>query len=95
MRAIILVMFPAIRSGFFNALIFTLIPIFGAYTVPLLVGGMGSTMVGNIIVDQVQKTRNWPLASAFSVILTLISMIGVMAMLGSGKKKEEMNEKLL
>ncbi len=95
LRAIILVMFPAIRSGFFNALIFTLIPIFGAYTVPLLVGGMGSTMVGNIIVDQVQKTRNWPLASAFSVILTLISMIGVMAMLGSGKKKEEMNEKLL
>ncbi len=91
-KAIVLVMFPSIKSGFFTSLIFTFIPIFGAYTVPLLVGGMGSTMVGNIIVDQVQKTRNWPLASAFSVILTLLSMIAVMMML-KNNKKEVKNER--
>ena len=58
-------------------MIFTFIPIFGAYTVPLLVGGKDSYMLGNIIVDQVQKTRNWPLAAAFSMVLTIISVAGI------------------
>ncbi len=34
-------------------------------------------MLGNIIVDQVQKTRNWPLAAAFSMVLTIISVAGI------------------
>lgn len=83
------VLFPNIRSGIATALVFTFIPIFGAYTVPLLVGGMESSMVGNIIVDQVQKTRNWPLASAFSVILTLVSMIGILWMMRNERKETE------
>ena len=75
--SIVKVMFPNIKSGLSTAFIITFIPIFGAYTVPLLVGGKDSTMIGNIIVDQVSKTRNWPLASAFSMILTLLSLVGV------------------
>lgn len=82
------VMLPNIRSGMVTAVIFTFIPIFGAYTVPLLVGGKDSTMIGNIIVDQVSKTRNWPLASAFSMILTLISTIGVIWMMMSSQKEQ-------
>lgn len=88
LESILKVMLPNIRSGVTTSLVFTFIPIFGAYTVPLLVGGMDSSMVGNIIVDQVQKTRNWPLASAFSVVLTLISMLGVLFMLRSDSKEK-------
>jgi spermidine/putrescine transport system permease protein len=80
------VLIPGIRSGLVSAIIFTFIPIFGAYTVPLLVGGKDSYMLGNIIVDQVQKARNWPLASAFSMVITVVSTIGVMWMLLSSKK---------
>ncbi|MGI6433446.1 MAG: ABC transporter permease [Sphaerochaetaceae bacterium] len=87
LEAIIKVMIPNIKSGLSTAFIFTFIPIFGAYTVPLLVGGKDSTMIGNIIVDQVSKTRNWPLASAFSMILTLVSFVGVFWMLASGTKE--------
>ncbi|HZJ87635.1 MAG TPA: ABC transporter permease [Sphaerochaeta sp.] len=81
------VMMPNIRSGINTALVFTFIPIFGAYTVPLLVGGKDSTMIGNIIVDQVSKTRNWPLASAFSMLLTVASLVGVFWMLYSSKRE--------
>lgn len=88
LEAIVKVMFPNIKSGLSTAFIFTFIPIFGAYTVPLLVGGKESTMIGNIIVDQVSKTRNWPLASAFSMILTFISLVGVFWMLYNGKKEQ-------
>ncbi len=92
-RAIISVLLPNIRSGIITSFIFTFIPIFGAYTVPLLVGGKDSYMIGNIIVDQVTKTRNWPLASAFSLILTLLSTLGVMWMMVSSAKERSQNEK--
>lgn len=88
LQSILKVMLPNIKSGITTALVFTFIPIFGSYTVPLLVGGMNSTMIGNIIVDQVQKTRNWPLAAAFSVVLTALSMIGVLSMMKAGAKED-------
>jgi spermidine/putrescine transport system permease protein len=93
LEAIVKVMFPNIRSGLSTAFIFTFIPIFGAYAVPLLVGGKDSTMIGNIIVDQVSKTRNWPLASAFSMVLTLISLVGVFWMLYNGKREQHLQKK--
>ncbi|NBK21790.1 MAG: ABC transporter permease [Spirochaetia bacterium] len=93
LQAIVKVMFPNIKSGLSTAFIFTFIPIFGAYTVPLLVGGKDSTMIGNIIVDQVSKTRNWPLASAFSMVLTLISFVGVFWMLYNGKREQQQTRK--
>ncbi|HCG63200.1 MAG: spermidine/putrescine ABC transporter permease [Spirochaetae bacterium HGW-Spirochaetae-4] len=82
-ESIFKVLIPNIRSGIITAVIFTFIPIFGAYTVPLLVGGKDSYMIGNIIVDQVTKTRNWPLASAFSLVITVVSTIGVIWMMTS------------
>lgn len=85
-QSMIKVLLPSIRSGVITALIFTFIPIFGAYTVPLLVGGKDSYMLGNIIVDQVNKTRNWPLAAAFSMIITVVSTAGVLWMMNSSKK---------
>ncbi|HKM05402.1 MAG: ABC transporter permease [Sphaerochaeta sp.] len=93
LQSIVKVMFPNIKSGLSTAFIFTFIPIFGAYTVPLLVGGKDSTMIGNIIVDQVSKTRNWPLASAFSMVLTLISLVGVFWMLYNGKREQQQTKK--
>jgi len=86
------VLIPGIKSGLVTAIIFTFIPIFGAYTVPLLVGGKDSYMLGNIIVDQVNKTRNWPLAAAFSMVITVISTIGVMLVLISNKNEAALNK---
>ncbi len=91
-QSVFKILLPGIRSGITSALIFTFIPIFGSYVVPNLVGGMDSYMIGNIIVDQVQKTRNWPLAAAFSLILTLISMAGILIMLTSNKKQSKENQ---
>jgi len=81
------VLLPNVRSGIVTAIIFTFIPIFGAYTVPLLVGGKDSYMIGNIVVDQVTKVRNWPLASAFSMIITVVSTVGVLWMMGTSARE--------
>ena len=77
MQSYIKVMLPNIRGGIVTAVLFTFIPIFGAYAVPLLVGGKESYMLGNVIADQLTKTRNWPLASAISMSVTLLTAIAV------------------
>ncbi|MGA2545130.1 MAG: ABC transporter permease [Rectinemataceae bacterium] len=73
MQALIKVLLPNIRGGIVTAVLFTFIPIFGAYAVPLLVGGKDSYMLGNVIADQVTKTRNWPLASSISMGVTALT----------------------
>ena len=87
-----LVLIPSIKSGIISALIFTFIPIFGSYTVPQMVGGKDSYMLGTLVVDQVQKVRNWPLASAFSVMITLLSMLAILWMLVSNKQEAELKK---
>ena len=79
--AIIKTLLPNIKGGIFTAVMFTFIPIFGAYAVPQLVGGMHSYMLGNIIADQVIRARNWPFASAITIVLTAISTVGVVLMI--------------
>jgi spermidine/putrescine transport system permease protein len=87
LTAIVKVLFPNIRSGIYTAVLFTFIPIFGAYAVPLLVGGKESYMLGNVIADQLTKSRNWPLASAISMVLTTVTTIGVIVMMGMQKRE--------
>jgi spermidine/putrescine transport system permease protein len=84
--AMIRVLLPNIRGGIFTAVLFTFIPIFGAYAVPLLVGGKDSYMLGNIIADQLSKSRNWPRAAAISMVLTLVTTVGVILMMNIQKR---------
>ena len=91
--AMLKVLIPNIKSGIITAVIFTFIPIFGTYTVPYLVGGRDSyIMIGTIIADQINKTPNWPLAAAFSVIISFISTIGVLWMMAA-EREEKSNKK--
>jgi spermidine/putrescine transport system permease protein len=89
MQSVFKVLLPNIRSGIYTAFLFTFIPIFGAYAVPLLVGGKDSYMLGNVIADQLTKSRNWPLASAISMALTVLTTVGVMCMLGLQQRDDK------
>ncbi|HOZ71996.1 MAG TPA: ABC transporter permease [Spirochaetales bacterium] len=79
--AITRVLLPNVKGGILTAFLFTFIPIFGAYAVPLLVGGTESYMLGNLIADELTKSRDWPLASAISLVITLVTTIGVLLLL--------------
>jgi spermidine/putrescine transport system permease protein len=83
------IMLPNIRGGIVTAILFTFIPIFGAYAVPLLVGGKDSFMLGNIIADQITKTRNWPLASAISMVITLVTTVGLLGLMYVQKRQAQ------
>ena len=82
------VLLPSIRSGIFTAVLFTFIPTFGAYAVPQLVGGQDSYMLGNIIARELTVTRNWPLSSAISVVITLITTAALMLYLWTNRPRQ-------
>jgi spermidine/putrescine transport system permease protein len=87
LQALRKVLLPNIRGGMVTAILFTFIPIFGAYAVPLLVGGKDAYMLGNIIADQVTKTRNWPLASSISMAVTFLTAIAAFLFAFGGSRQ--------
>jgi spermidine/putrescine transport system permease protein len=93
MSSVFKVMFPNIRSGIYTAVIFTFIPMFGAYAVPMLVGGMDSYMLGNYIADYLTHGRDWPLASAISMVITFVTTMCIVVML-IGQSKDAAARKL-
>ena len=95
LTAIIRVLLPNIKSGIFAAVLFTFIPIFGSYVVPQLVGGLDSYMLGNIIADQILVSRNWPLASSISIVITLVTTIGIVVMMNMQKREKAATKEAL
>lgn len=93
LEAINKVLMPNIKGGILTAFLFTFIPIFGAYAVPLLVGGTESYMLGNLIADELTKNRNWPLASAISLVITAVTTLGVLILMRINAGTAEENKK--
>jgi spermidine/putrescine transport system permease protein len=48
------------------------IPALGAFVTPDLLGGPRSLMVGTLIENQLLQVRDWPFASALSVLLMAV-----------------------
>lgn len=65
------VFIPGISKGIGTAVMVVLIPAFGAYLIPSLVGGPGSELLGDKIAQRVFVDRNLPHASALSAFLML------------------------
>lgn len=82
---------PNIRSGIITAILFTFIPAMGSYAIPKLVGGTKATMLGNIITQHLTVTRNWPLASAISSMLILITSLGLLLFIRYENKHKEVH----
>jgi spermidine/putrescine transport system permease protein len=71
MRVTLPLSMPGVLIGFF--LVF--IPTIGEYVTPMLVGGPGGTMYGNIIQDFFTRATNWPFGSAFAVVMLVATLI--------------------
>ncbi|MDR1893287.1 MAG: ABC transporter permease [Spirochaetales bacterium] len=78
MGSLVRVMLPNIKGGIVTAILFAFIPTMGSYAIPDLVGSTNSHMLGNSIAYNIRTANNWPLASAISLVLTLISALGIM-----------------
>jgi spermidine/putrescine transport system permease protein len=69
------VVWPLSLPGVFAAFLLTFVPATGDYVNADLLGGPGTTMIGNIIQQKFLLELDYPEASALSVILMLVMLV--------------------
>jgi spermidine/putrescine transport system permease protein len=70
------VVWPLSIPGVFAAFLLTFVPAVGDYVNASLLGGRGTTMIGNIIQTQFLTNFDYPHGAALSFILMLVLLIG-------------------
>ena len=64
---------PLSREGIIAGIILVFIPALGTYVIPQLVGHQNALYIGQIITYKIKNIpRNWPLASALSLVLLIV-----------------------
>jgi spermidine/putrescine transport system permease protein len=71
------VVIPLAAPGIFAAVLLTFVPAAGDYVNATLLGGTGSTMIGNVIQNEFLVFSDYPSASALSAILMAFMLVGV------------------
>ena len=69
------IVLPLSMPGVVAAFFLVFIPTVGEYVTPLLVGGTTGTMYGNAIQDFFTKAANWPLGSALSMVMLVVTLV--------------------
>lgn len=81
---------PLTSSGIFAGSIMVFIPTLGYYFVSDIMGGGNQQLIGNLIETQFNAGNNWPLGSALSIGLIILTLILVGVYKASGGKMEDL-----
>jgi putrescine transport system permease protein len=63
---------PLSVPGILGGCLLVFIPAVGEFTIPALLGGADTLMIGRVLWDEFFVSRDWPVASAVSVVLLLL-----------------------
>lgn len=69
---------PLSRPGIIAGCLLVFIPAIGEFIIPALLGGSDTLMIGRVLWDEFFINRDWPVASAVSVVLLLILVVPMM-----------------
>lgn len=73
------VILPLSVPGVFAGFLLTFVPAVGDYVNATILGGTGTTMIGNVIQFQFLQGQDYPLASSLSFILMALLLLGIFA----------------
>lgn len=66
---------PLSKPGIIAGCLLVFIPAIGEFIIPALLGSSGTLMIGSVLWDEFFKNRDWPVASAVSVVLLLLLVL--------------------
>jgi spermidine/putrescine transport system permease protein len=72
------IIIPLAKPGIVAGCLLVFIPGLGSYITPLILGGGGKLMIGNLIALQFGTSRNWPFGSALAFILMAAVLIALL-----------------
>lgn len=90
LQTLVRVIIPLTLSGIFSGSIMVFIPTLGYFFVSDVLGGGNADMIGNLIERQFQSGNNWPLGSALSIILIIVTLLLVKLYQKCGGKIENL-----
>lgn len=76
LQVFLTVFVPLVRTGILAGCMFVFVLSVSQYLVPTLLGGGKANMIANVIENQFNESQNWPLGSAISILLVVLSLIG-------------------
>lgn len=76
-KALRSVFFPSLKPALFAAAFMIFIPNLGAYVIPELIGGANGYLIGSRILHHSLIAQDLPTASALSIVLTFVALIGI------------------
>jgi len=80
---------PLSMPGVIAGCLLVFIPAIGEFIIPALLGGSDTLMIGRALWDEFFINRDWPVASAVSVILLLILVVPMMWFQSTQAEREE------
>jgi putrescine transport system permease protein len=80
---------PLSMPGVIAGCLLVFIPAIGEFIIPALLGGSDTLMIGRALWDEFFINRDWPVASAVSVILLLILVVPMMWFQKTQAEREE------
>jgi putrescine transport system permease protein len=69
---------PLSMPGILAGCLLVFIPAVGEFVIPALLGGADTLMIGRVLWDEFFISRDWPVASAVSVVLLLLLVLPMM-----------------
>ena len=78
--------FPQTLPGLMAGLVLVMIPAFGMYVVPELLGGGRAMMMGNLVATQFAEGANWPLGAAGALLMLLATLVGIICLRRLGRR---------
>ena len=89
-RAFLSIELPLTLPGLLSGCVLVFVPSMALFFISDLLGGTGDILVGNLVRDQLLKSRDWPFAAALSVLLLLMTAIVMFIQKKAGGKSSDM-----
>ena len=77
-QAFVDITLPLSRPGIVGGCLLVFIPAVGEFTIPALLGGADTLMIGRVLWDEFFVNRDWPVASAVSIVLLLLLLVPIL-----------------
>lgn len=82
---------PLTLPGLLSGCVLVFVPSMALFFISDLLGGTGDILVGNLVRDQLLKSRDWPFAAALSVLLLVMTAIVMYIQRRAGGKNSDLS----
>ena len=89
-RVFLTVELPLTLPGLISGGVLVFVPSLALFFISDLLGGPDDVLVGNLINDQLLRSRDWPFAAALAVVLLVVTAIVMLIYRRAGGKSSDM-----